>query len=173
MCVPLPCGQGGVCRVFATSTHQPGNLGGLTGTDAICQQRAGAAGLPGTYMTWLSDDTGSPSTRFVQSTGPYRRVDGVKVANNWADLTDGLLSASISVTEIGGTVPSDATHSVWSNTETNGTTVGDQVCATWASSGGGIGGGATGLTIATTFVWTNQNGADCNGGLRLYCFQQF
>jgi hypothetical protein len=36
-----------------------------------------AAGLPGTYRAWISDITGSPSTRFTKSTIPYVRRDGV------------------------------------------------------------------------------------------------
>ena len=92
--------------VFVTSTRYNGNLGGLAGADAICQERAEAAGLaPGIYLAWLSVDSGSagtPLTRFVQSPGPYTLVDGTTiVANNWADLTDGFLAASISLDENG------------------------------------------------------------------------
>ena len=43
--------------VFATSTLQDGNLGGLAGADAICNTRASAAGLPGAYVAWLSSTT--------------------------------------------------------------------------------------------------------------------
>jgi hypothetical protein len=88
--------------VFATSLGFDGNLGGLAGADMKCQARAQAAGLPGTYLAWLSDPTGSPLTRFTQSTIPYVRRDGVKVADDWADLTDGSLDAPINRSETGG-----------------------------------------------------------------------
>ena len=52
-----------------------------------------------------ADDTDSPSTRFVlKSTGPYRTVDGVTVADDWDDLTDGALAETIFVTA-GGYFP--------------------------------------------------------------------
>ena len=59
-------GACGACLAFVTSTLQQGNLGGLSGADALCTTRAQAANppLPGIYMAWLSDDTGSPSSRF-------------------------------------------------------------------------------------------------------------
>ena len=88
--------------IFVSSALYTGNLGGLAGADAICNMRAQAAGLPGTYMAWLSTNqaNGTPATRFTQSAQPYRKVDGVLVANNWADLIDGTLASAIDKTEI-------------------------------------------------------------------------
>ncbi|MCA9638983.1 MAG: DUF4215 domain-containing protein, partial [Myxococcales bacterium] len=80
-------------RVFVTSTLYQGNLGGLAGADAKCQARAQAAGLPGTFLAWLSDNTNNPNTRFTKSMGPYVLVNGTKIANNYTDLTDGTLLA--------------------------------------------------------------------------------
>jgi len=91
--------------IFATSVMFNGDLGGLLGADAECQALAVAAGLPGSYMAWLSTDTESPSTRMTQSTTPYVRPDGVQVAPDWAGLVDGSLDAPIDVTEVGGAVP--------------------------------------------------------------------
>ena len=129
-----------------------------------------AAGLPGTYLAWLSDDTGSPSTRFVQATVPYVRTDGTLIANNWADLTDGTLAAPLNRDESGTDIGSD---SVWSDTTTNGTLWEDfRDCTQWTdgtnASTGRIGGAG-----ATNAGWTEAGGSDC--GLftaRLYCFQQ-
>src|SRR5262245_22597746 len=62
---------------FATSRLYPPNFGGLAVADAHCQELAQAAGLPGSYMAWLSDGLGaSPSNRFLKSALPYARVDG-------------------------------------------------------------------------------------------------
>ena len=104
------CGEDGTCGaclVFATSTLRNGALGGLNGADAICQERAGAGGLPGTYRAWLSDGTGSPSTRFRRSGQGYRLPDAAQtsIATDWTDLTDGKLRHAINVTELGETVP--------------------------------------------------------------------
>jgi len=47
--------------VFATSTLQNGNLGGLAGADQICQEHADAAGLLGSFKAWLSDSRPPPA----------------------------------------------------------------------------------------------------------------
>ena len=61
--------------VFATSSLHPGDLGGLAGADAICQQRATAAGLTGTYVAYLTSGGIHASTRLIGSRG-WQRVDG-------------------------------------------------------------------------------------------------
>src|SRR5689334_4717562 len=48
---PAPDAAGPINLVFVTSSEQTGaSLGGLTGADAICNNLAAAAGLPGTYV---------------------------------------------------------------------------------------------------------------------------
>ena len=65
--------------------------------DAFCQGLADAAGLPGIYRVWLSDSTGSPSTRFTRSTIPWIMPSGsnggIILADNWTDLTDSSIDA--------------------------------------------------------------------------------
>jgi hypothetical protein len=149
-----------------------GNLGGLTGADSICQQRAQAANLPGTYKAWLSDTTGSPATRFVQSPDPYQLVDGTQVAANYAALTDGALDAAIAKTESGATLSSISFNAIaWTNTRTDGTAQPDPShCANWSSDRIGL--GAAGLAYASDGTWTAAAGGQCNEYFRLYCFQQ-
>jgi hypothetical protein len=163
------CGEGGPCRVFVTSTEYGGVLGGLAGADAICQTLASQAGLPGAYKAWLSDSTASPSTRFVRSRGPYRLLDGTRIADNWEDLTDGLLAAPIDVTESGGAVAGST--GVWTHTEPEGTArSGDDHCGNWSSASGD---GDTGThTVAGDDRWTQWGADPCNTGQHLYCFQQ-
>ena len=163
-------------RVFVTSEMYDGNLGGLAGADAKCQALADAAGLPGTYMAWISTAEGSPSTRFTQSTQPYLRIDGVQVAPNWAGLVDGTLDAAISVTELGGPAPIGNTScagggfaTVWSATNVAGGS-GGTACAGFTSNAGS---GLWGQATVTNSSWTSW----CSGGLcswlsPLYCFQQ-
>ena len=136
------------------------------------------AGLPGTYMAWLSDNTGSPSTRFTQSTTPYVLVDGTVIANNWADLTDSNLATQIDLTETGAAPPAAFTgicgisQTAWSNTRPNGTILSNSLhCGNWT----GTGSSAWGRWVNTDQTWTQWcSGGACTGAWlsNLYCFQQ-
>lgn len=172
------CGSGGECLVFATSTKYTGNLGGLSGADQQCQARAQAAGLPGAYRAWLSDSTGSPSSRFSKSTGPYRLVGGARVADDWADLTNAQqfpnhhLQNEINRDEFGVAIsPGQYT---WTNTATDGTAnIADHHCQNWSTSQGTPNRGDAGNVNATDGTWTNATDIFCNNpNQRLYCFQQ-
>ena len=78
---PIPTGHN---IVFVTSIEYDGNLGGLGGADAACQSRAAFAGLPGTYVAWLSTPTVSAHSR-IQGRGWVRR-DGRPFVDTIADL---------------------------------------------------------------------------------------
>jgi hypothetical protein len=164
------CGDGSNC-VFVTSSRHEGNLGGLAGADAICQDRAEAGGsraAPGVYLAWLSDATASPSTRFTQASVPYRLVDGTAIADDWADLVDGSLDAPIQVLESGSLAP--PVHAVWTGTETDGTRDADD-CAGWTTGSTGTF-GLVGDHLGTTRRWTSGGLGGCGFTLALYCFQQ-
>ena len=165
----LDCGP---CRVFLSSTTQTGNLGGLAGGDAICQNLAASASLPGTYRAWLSDDTQSPATRFSQSAGPYHLLNGVAIASSWADLTDGNLAAPITLAENGISFNAPALRA-WTNTLADGTRGGtlNENCANWTSSANGAD-GDEGQVTATSDNWTDFASGTCNNQFHLYCFQQ-
>lgn len=101
------CDQRGKCIIFVTSTSYTGKLGGLSGADAICNERAKAAGLVGVYQAWLCDGRTAPATpgRCNQAGVPYLRTDGARIADDWANLTDGsLLLNSINRDEFGTAV---------------------------------------------------------------------
>jgi cysteine-rich repeat protein len=165
--------------IFVTSTVYSGNLGGLVGADGLCNTRAAAGGLPGTYMAWLSDNNGSPSTRMTKAVVPYVLPNGVKVANNWTDLTDGGLIAAVNVTELKGAAPTtgfcgQGEAPVWTNTAANGTQVqAASNCANWT---GGAGGSIWGFASRVDGGWTQY----CSGGAcinpsflaPIYCVQQ-
>jgi hypothetical protein len=171
-CVVPACGAGGPCRVFASSILYDGDLGGLSGADAKCQGLAAAAGLPGAYKAWLADNTSSPISRFVPSTGPYRLVNGATIAANWADLTDGNLIVPISVTETGGSV--SPLIGAWTNTRVDGARDGAfDHCVNW-SSNAAVGGndGGIGRADRTNSTWTDHITQNCSAPFRLYCFQQ-
>lgn len=166
---------GGTCAVgkwaFTTSTTKNGNLGGLSGADAFCQQHADLVGLRGTYRAWLSDGVDSPSSRFVQATVPYFMPVGpasaVKLADDWADLTDGSIDERFVWTEGGVEVPNNIP---FTNTRGDGTPWNGYHCSGWTSTAGN---GAYGNTGGTDSTWTESGtGGACNIVHRYYCFEQ-
>jgi hypothetical protein len=172
----------GYKTVFLTSTYfLQASFGGLSGADAICQSLAVNAGLFGTYKAWLSDTANGPATRFTHPTVPYVRTDGQIVANDWVDLTDGILTNTISLDESGVATP-PTTDFVWTNTTIAGTPrnqfadpIADS-CADWTV-GSNTQGGTMGRQTYTSSQWTAYPGSSpcgLNIGLemRLYCFQQ-
>jgi Collagenase NC10 and Endostatin len=166
--------------VFLTSTtYKGGALGGLDGADAKCQARAVAAGLAGTYRAWLSDSTGSPSSRFTRHGAPYALVNGSVVANDWAGLTSGSLRHAINVTELGGPPPTSTTvcggSYVWTDTDASGQLELSETCGDWSD----VNGDGTRWGLATSqVVWTSSCTAalagmgGCGTLAPLYCFQQ-
>lgn len=174
------CATGAICSngactdaktVFVTSTTTTGNTGGLTGADAICQQRAIAGGLSGTYKAWLSGGGVAAKNRITQSTIPYALPNGTKVADNFADLTDGTLDAAIAVTELGTTI--------FAYVYTGTTATGDASsndCLGWTSTAI-TGGGSYFMQGYTSFadgLWTNSGSVNGCGVVmnHLYCFEQ-
>lgn len=156
--------------MFVTDADFKGNLGGLTGADEKCQQAAAAvpALQSKTFKAWLSDDTGSPSTRFDTTFGGrYVLVDDTTVATGWADLTDGTLAHAIDLTETGMMVGSGT----WTNTKPDGTAIGAEHCTNWSF--GMIGQkGAYGDTTATDTTWTDLGDSNsCSAAFPLYCVE--
>jgi hypothetical protein len=170
----LRCGAGGVCRVFVTSNLHQGNFGGLLAADNICNSQAQAAGLPGMYMAWLSDSSGSPDSRFMKSTGPYLLPNGDKVADDYADLTSGALHNPINVTA-SNEAPDPNRTGVWTNTSADGTqNDANNDCEDWTSDDNVDSGGAGNYGVSENSSWTQDTLPQCGGGLgsSLYCFQQ-
>jgi Protein of unknown function (DUF1554) len=167
--------------VFVTSARYSGNLGGLAGADAKCQERAAAAGLSGTFKAWLSDTTGSPSTRFVASNDPYVLVDGTVIADNYTELTSGTLKHAINKTETGGAAPVEPIAGrpvVWTGTNEAGRLQWwEHTCTNWTSSDNDhhdhTNSAILGNTTFTTSHWTfSTGGAPCDHENALYCFEQ-
>jgi len=162
----------GIKRVFVTSTSYDGNLGGLAGADAKCQTRAAAANLGGAWKAWLSDGTASAASRLTHSRGPYVRLDGATVANNWADLTDGTIRNAIYLDEFGKDHPGE----VWTNTYPNGEAIGYMNtkfgnCTNWMSNNYDYN-GYDGFVGATYSGWTYFFNRFCVYEYSLYCFEQ-
>jgi cysteine-rich repeat protein len=169
--------------VFVTSTVYTGNLMGIQGADIECNLRALAAGLPGTYAAWISTNVNNvpvtPANRFVHSAVPYFMTNGTKVADNWADLTDGTLDAPIDRTEFAGMSPATLgllcgldTRLVRTGTASDGT-LGVNVgrCNNFTQAGGSL--GSQGSSTSATGTWSVCGGLQsCTIQMPIYCFQQ-
>lgn len=169
--------------VFVSSTsYQAGALGGLAGADAICQNLAAAAGLPGTYRAWLSDGEAAPATRMTKSFGaPYILPAGplgagLVVASDWVDLVDGDLQRPIQVDETGTPVQVGAECGIdpvvaWTGTSATAGPA-DATCSGWKVSSS-AGKGAAGLLNNADISWTEGcPSISCANALHIYCVEQ-
>jgi hypothetical protein len=177
-CTIASCGARSVCagvaclparRVFVSSATYTGSLGGATGADAKCQSLAGAAGLGGTWMAWVSDSSSSPSTRFTLSAAEYRLLDGTLVAAGWSALTSGSLSAGIALDEHGQ--PFTGTSETWTATYFDGTLYASG-CNDFKSGSHGATNVTVGIATETGVNWTDVYFQYCDRTDHLYCFEQ-
>ena len=157
---------------FVTSETYQGDFGGLAAADAICNQLATDAGLPGSYRAWLGSTTEGPMERFSRSQGAYVLLDGAEVADSFDGLTDGTIQRNIAMTELGTVV---TLALVWTNVRADGHIWREDVanCDDWTSldSGGSVGRVDADL-LAQPQGWTNVAGTPCDQFAHLYCFGQ-
>lgn len=158
--------------VFVTNETFAGDLGGSQGADEKCQIAAMTAGLSGVFRAWLSTSAQQPLDSLVPSTVPYRRLDGVQVAKDWADLVDGMLENPINYTETMIFVPGPACEqrAVWTASFDSGTEydAAAKSCSDWTSTAGTTTGGNPSLTNA----WSDGCPLSCAGQASLYCVEQ-
>jgi cysteine-rich repeat protein len=155
-------------RAFITSTTYNGNLGGQSGAAAKCQSRANSAGLGGTWDAWIGTNVNGPATRFVPAALGYVRVDGVLIANDFADLTNGSLDQTLSISEYGDSLSG---YEVWTGSSWSGVAT-SATCTNWTSSSAGVT-GEYGLSNSISSTWSDAGSpAACNVTRRLYCFEQ-
>lgn len=169
-------------RVFVSS--QPvaiENIMGVDGADDACNSLAGAYGLPGDYVAWLSQPDADAPSRLAQGfDGPWRTWDpdvelwtGL-VAENIGDLTDGTISSKIGWTESGQPVPE--TCLAWTGTIASGAVAQTENgapaehCTSWTD-GQPAQLGLAGRCNAQDAQWTQWGPVPCSQELRLYCFQ--
>lgn len=182
-----------------SSTHVTGNLGGLNGADATCQQLAVAAGYTGRiWRAYLSVEN-DPSNRNQPTNardrigaGPWRNANGVVVANNLAELHARTGDANVFIDEHGRKIngqwtgsPAPVEHDILTGSNADGTLAAGLTCSDWTSAATTVAaqvGHADGLgpnqsTTGTLSSWNsahaNQNCADTaprGGAGRFYCF---
>jgi len=165
--------------VFVTSIAYPGNLGGLTGADTICQGLADAAdpALPaGTYNAWLSSSTADAKDRVTLNQGntfTYVNTGGIGISAGFAQLLDGDLGSSIRFDE--SSDPVAGVTDVWNGTGIDGMSFsgGTSFCEDWTYQDDdkfGIYGSSQSVVADWTLL--NVNGQHCENFKRLYCIQE-
>ncbi len=166
---------------FAVGAASP-----IAAADAICANEALAAGLPGTYVAWLSYEDGN-GTKFNAAARigemPYYLPKGddgsapVLFTKGKLDLVTNGSDVPLDRTATGAPVDSDENPLVaWVWTGTSGTgEVGLSTCKSWTSASTddtGITGNARKILSPTNADWTSLGSRPCNLRRRLYCFQK-
>ena len=155
------CGFVDAGVVFVTSEAWDGALGGPATADALCDGLAGSAGLVGSYRAWLSTSVEGAPQRVDDQ--PYRRPDGVLVADGLGSLATTGPAAPIGQSESG--VELDTT--VWTGTGAGG--VPGPTCSDWLAVEAE---GMVGVSAALSEPWTASGAVPCDTVHHLYCFQR-
>ena len=154
--------------VFITSLPSlTGDLKGLTGADYQCRHRATKMFLPNgeRYKAWISTSAVQPVDRLYHARGPYKLVNGLRVAANWDALIAGPLENPINITEMSEGL--DAL--VYTGTQADGTrTPNSNFCDDWTDDEPNV---WVGDSAATNEGWTAVVEGGCYGAT-LYCFEQ-
>jgi hypothetical protein len=161
--------------IFATSqTFMTGAIGGRAAADHICQTAATGAGLPGTFVAYLSTQGGFDggaavnAASLVANARGWVRTDGLPVADKPSQLTSGSLWYPVDHDENGNRITT--TLSVMTGTDGSGNVVTGGTCGDWTESTGAVQQNA-GLVSAGTAAWTNWTEQACTLPGRLYCLQ--
>ncbi len=145
--------------VFVTSTlTAPGDLG-VEVADALCNEHARDAGLPGRYVAWLSA-TGNDARDRIGTARGWVRLDGLPFADTLEDLAMGRVYYPVLYDESCRATESE----VWTGTDVHG--MASETCNEWAGDGMGKWGDARG----TTEAWTWSSTSPCRERKAVLCF---
>ena len=147
-------------RIFVTSTNYQGNLGGLSGADAICNARAAAATLGGTWVAFLDTSTTTAVSRIPYAT--WIRMDGVTVFNSTNDIAAGanpLVPPDLD--EFGN----PATIAVWTGVPSDN-------CSNWTSNSGGLDAGVGFPDYVSPCWYFCYSYYGCEDSICLYCLEK-
>ncbi len=134
----------GAMSFFVTSRGAPsgGDLGGLDGADAFCQELAEAVGSTKMWRAYLS--TQSADARDRIGTGPWRNHAGVVIARDPTQLHDqaagGALDETWPPTDLNvaldenGDTLANSVHDILTGSQEDGTLAVDATCQDWTSS---------------------------------------
>lgn len=183
----VPCDDG--CRydaklVFLSSVaYTGGEIEGAEKAHEKCQALALTAALDNApnFKAWISDALFNPASDFTHAIVPYVRLDGVRIADDWNDLTLNGPDEGLYVTEKGVSLP--GTY-VWTGTAPNGTLAPNTLtCQGWSKSNPGDKGnaGLSGVDKVQEQAWiqwnenkqwTTYTAYGCDLPYRIYCFEQ-
>jgi len=185
---------------FVTSaTSVTGNLGGLAGADALCQNLAAAVGFGSkTWRAYLSVERDASNgnrptdARSRIGNGPWVNVNGVMLAANLTDLHARKGDAALFLDERGQRIPGQwagspppVQHDILTGSNADGTLMAGFTCNDWTSDsttiaaqvGHSDGLGPNGDTSGTLSSWNSahanqncSNTAPRGGAGRIYCF---
>ncbi len=196
---PTPLRNGSSATVFVTSSRSAtGNLGGLSGADALCRRLADAAGVGGkTWFAYLSVErdpaTGGPThARNRIGPGPWTNVAGTVVARDLNDLHARRGDAAVFLDERGQRIagqwpdsPRPVEHDILTGSTADGRVMPGMTCRDWTSAapdiaaqvghsdGLGPGGDPSGALSSWNSSPASQSCADTaprGGAGRIYCF---
>ncbi len=165
-------GGGDERRVFLSSGSYTGAMGGVQGADANCQGLADAQQLGGTWLAFLFDPINT-FANYPQAGGPFVKLNGEVVAQDWSDLTDGAIESPIDLTEQGQLVA----DIVWTGLFDVPPASTDNWCYGWTSAGGLCQTGfvhecgGAGQSFQTDVLWDGFFVYNCQQLHRLYCME--
>jgi hypothetical protein len=185
---------------FVTSeTSTTGNLGGLSGADALCQRLATAVGVGSkTWRAYLSVERDAANgnqradARSRIGNGPWTNAAGVVIARDLAELHARRGDAAVFIDERGQRIngqwagsPGPVQHDIMTGSNSDGTLMAGFTCNDWTSDqtsafgqvghsdGLGPNGDPTGNLGSWNSSHSNQNCANTaprGGAGRIYCF---
>lgn len=148
---------------FATLESFSGNLGGLEGADAECQNAADAVGLGGTFRALLGTSTILPGARFSSDGAAWVRLDGVRIAPTAEEVLSFQWQAPINVDQHGDY------H--WFAAFTGGIqelAPASETCEDWTSSADTVSATFRSLSVADDRTRIDT----CNKSARLWCLEE-
>ncbi len=155
--------------VFVTSQAYSGQLGGLSGADALCQAHADDAGLPGRFVAWLAVTDAGIHPRFDGGRG-WARPDGCPFGDTLESVTlSPRIYYPLALDEHGQAV----SHvDAWTGAHRSGnpTATPGQTCADWTSGEADAGAARTGVVASSGDDWNDNLNRPCTLRLPLYCF---
>jgi hypothetical protein len=169
----IGCGVHNIVFVSASRVHI-GELGGLAGADAFCQAEAQSAGLPGTYVAWLSTDSSDAIDRLESPEGVpaegWVRPDGLPVFVDRGDVATFRLRYRLGLDQFSRELESPF---VATNTWAEGKALPESLvdatgtCYGLTSTDGLL---RTGSSASVGAEWTTYGFEGCSRGFHLYCF---
>lgn len=182
-CYSGRCTSNGKCahRIFVTSQTYNGKLGGLSGADQLCQNRAGAENLGGTWKAVLSV-SGTDAKSHVAVQAPVYNLNGDEVAPDSSALWASNLTNAVIYDETTGAHRGGGALTVWTGTDVDGTWDGTdeggdgEDCNGWTSANSNMNEvrAEVGISDGDDGDWILGAGSDgpAQGDNELYCQKQ-